>query len=119
MGKTDRQKQIEEFFYLTDKEKEELKKYPQSKIINQIIEERKQQDERFGGLSHDKKHSTSDWNRYIMKHLGRWATEKGQDKRYAMVRVAALALAALEAYDANGMCWFEDTQFANNTLDNL
>jgi hypothetical protein len=80
-------------------------------LISEVLNERDQQDERWGGLRHDKNHSSKEWSIYIKKHLERWETETGNDKRYAMIRVAALALAAIESYDNDGLCKFEDSEF--------
>lgn len=86
-------------------------------IIIQVLNERKEQDIRWGGLTHDKNHSSADWTKYITKHLQIWNDEKGNDKRYAMIRVAALALAAIESYDNDGLCKFQDSDFCNNSIE--
>lgn len=118
-NKTHVDKQIQGFFEVPDHIAEQMirENYPQKNIFRQILDERNQQNERWGGPAHDSNHTTKDWERYIQKHLERWMNETGQDKRYAMIRVAALAVAAIEAYDANGMCWFEDTGFANKSIE--
>lgn len=81
-------------------------------ILGEIRTERKRQKElAFAGDtdSFDRTNSRNDWIAYICAYAGR-AGEKvirnkreGQDFRSNMVKVAALALAALEAHDA-GHC---------------
>lgn len=71
----------------------------QEKIIQQVTDERLLQDERWGGAEHDDSHRIEDFCTYIQKHNERAFTEVGQDQRYAFVRVAALAIAAVESFD--------------------
>jgi hypothetical protein len=73
------------------------------KIFEQIELERQEQDAKWGGSKHDDAHTNHDWVAFIIRHLGRaviwpfsWHTF-----RFQMVRVAALAVAAIEWVDRN------------------
>lgn len=70
-------------------------------IYDEIINERAAQDKKWGGPDHDKFHSSHDWISFIVKHLGAavmypWSA---LTFRKQMVRVAALAVAAIEWCD--------------------
>lgn len=70
-------------------------------IFNEINAERASLDEKWGGSSHDDTRNDHDWAAYIVKHLGRairWPFDVAVF-RYQMVRVAALAVAAIEWCD--------------------
>lgn len=76
-----------------------------NKIFKQIDVERYRQDRKWGGPSHDDKHSVRDWTTYIVVYLGR-AVGPGTDwgrtlglVRPLMINVAALSVAAIEAID--------------------
>lgn len=66
-------------------------------IWNQILEERVRQDEEWGAV-HDQGHKAWDWVALIVKHLGRAVldTKCSEVFEEQMVRVAALAVAAIE-----------------------
>lgn len=71
------------------------------KIIGDIDKERTKQDDKWGGPSHDNMHNSHDWVAFITKHLGKavmWPWD-GEKFRKQMVRVAALAVAAIAWYD--------------------
>lgn len=84
-------------------------------IMAEICAERARQDELFGGPAHDDRHSLEQWIVNLACHLGMasWdgtpedvcfmtqATRKYDPVRYRreLVRVAAVAVAALEAFD--------------------
>jgi hypothetical protein len=71
-------------------------------IFQAIATEREYQDERWGGPQHDDTHSAHDWVAYIVKYLGNWQawpTFSVYDFRRSMVKVAALAVAAIEWAD--------------------
>lgn len=71
------------------------------KIIKDINEERTKQDDKWGGPEHDNMHNSHDWVAFITKHLGKsvmWPWD-GVKFRHQMVRVAALAIAAIAWYD--------------------
>lgn len=71
------------------------------RVIEQVRAERHRQDEKWGGPPHDDEHSSQDWVAFIVRHLGRavmWPFN-GHQFRQAMIRVAALAVAAVEWHD--------------------
>lgn len=71
-------------------------------IFAEIAEERHQQDTKWGGAAHDDQHDEDDWIEFIEKHARRAAPGLGFDRqlfRRQMVRVAALAVAAIEWVD--------------------
>ena len=81
-------------------------------IIEEIRAERqRQKDLAFGGdtESFDQTNSQGDWVSYITAYIGRAPVRvfrnkrEGQSFRSCMVKAAALAIAAVEAYDA-GHC---------------
>jgi hypothetical protein len=84
-------------------------------IFREIAQERERQDSLFGGMEHDSTHSATDWVAIIIRHLG-LAVDDGSPAdvclmsdhcagadpvryRRQMVRVAAVAVAALEVFD--------------------
>ena len=70
-------------------------------IYGEIEKEREHQDHKWGGPDHDDKHGDYDWIAFIVKHLGRAVQSMGFHRNYrdCMLRVAALAVAAVEAHD--------------------
>lgn len=86
-------------------------------IVNDIIRERIRQDEKWGGPSHDDAHYYVDWSDYIVDHTNQSLyvifNQEGTPQvdpvnfRKQMVRVAALAMAAIESVDRKaGLCAF-------------
>jgi hypothetical protein len=70
-------------------------------IFADINTERAEQDEKWGGPEHDGRHSDNDWVAYIAKHLGKavvWPFDRHRFRKQ-MIRVAALAVAAIEVID--------------------
>jgi len=72
---------------------------PKEGILTEVAEERDRQDEKWGGPEHDDLHSVRDWIGYIRDH-NKQALDVGEF-RQQMIRVAALAVAAVESYDRN------------------
>ena len=72
---------------------------PRANIFKSINTERDGQDAKWGGQQHDQKHTPNDWVAYIAKHAGKAAD--GDNFRAQMAKVAALAVAAIEAHDAS------------------
>ncbi len=73
-------------------------------VLHDIRYERHRQHEKWGGPRHDDKHGSHDWIAYIMRHAGRavmWPFDASQFRKQ-MVRVAALAVAAVEWTDRGG-----------------
>lgn len=73
-------------------------------IWSDIERERDRQDAQWGGPDHDAQHDAFDWCNYVHKQLGLINTEATVDRgahtfRARMVKVAALAIASIEAYD--------------------
>lgn len=71
------------------------------KAFSLIAEERAAQDEQWGGGEHDKEHTTEEWLTYITKQLNYAAIAnrigRGDEVKERLVKIAALAVAALEA----------------------
>ncbi len=70
-------------------------------VLSEIAGERMRQDAEWGGAKHDDTHKSHDWLAYIAKHLGRgvvWPWDPFVF-RAAMVKVAGLAVAAIEWAD--------------------
>ena len=76
-----------------------------SGIYQEIENERHRQDEEWGGPEHDDKHGIRDWLSFIVVYLGQGVNRdsdwgrKLSISRYALIQVAALAVAAVEAFD--------------------
>lgn len=70
-------------------------------IWDEIQAERERQDKKWGGPSHDDEHTNHDWVSFIVKHVGGGVMWPWDPKkfRFSMVRVAALAVAAIEWCD--------------------
>lgn len=86
------------------------------RVLKEVLGERARQWSKWGlargrgtdesdptGYVHDDEHTPGDWTRFIVRHLGRaeQAIEDGHpyDWRESMLRVAALAVAAIESHD--------------------
>lgn len=68
--------------------------------LSDILAERMKQDQQWGGPSHDDTHSTDDWMKYILYQIDRSRYEPiTEERRYRLVKIAALALAACESID--------------------
>lgn len=75
----------------------------QQNIINEIKAERDYQDKKWG-YEFDDKNTLNDWATYINIYLAK-ATAMGiqkEEQRKMLVKVATLAVAALETFDRNG-----------------
>lgn len=74
-----------------------------SKIADQIWAERMAQDEQWGGEQHDDEHNMDDWLRFIryQEAMAVQASIRADQHEFRdrMIKVAALALAALESID--------------------
>lgn len=72
-------------------------------VISEIFTERKRQDQKWGGASHDDNHSTFEFVQWI-KAYADWARMMFSMKSYnktrkRLIQVAALAVAAIESLD--------------------
>lgn len=73
------------------------------RVIGDVLLERQYQDEEWGGAEHDDTHTRQEWVTFLVEHLGRVAgAESREQYRHQLVRVAALALAAIESNDRGG-----------------
>lgn len=72
-----------------------------SKVLNEVCHEREYQNQRFG-TAFDDKNTLNDWSAYITRYLGNatFATTR-EEQRCQLIKVAALAVAAVEAFDRN------------------
>jgi hypothetical protein len=70
------------------------------KVLIDIAQERMEQDKKWGGPEHDDKHGHQDWQNFIAYHTWK-ATQDGTSEQFRkqMVRVAALAVAAIDSED--------------------
>ena len=71
------------------------------KILEEIKEERDYQDTRHG-IDFDDKNGLDNWIRYIITYCGRASQGPPSIQRRGMLKVAAIAVAACEAFDRNG-----------------
>ncbi len=63
-----------------------------------IAAERINQDEQWGGRQHDQAHAIDEWCEYITKQVGRARSSSTDEQvKSRLVKIAALALAALES----------------------
>jgi len=85
---------------------------PQIKVIAQVIQERRMQDRQWGGAEHDDQHSNFDWFRFIDYQWGRMNNE---NRRECLIKIAALAVAAVESLDRKAN---EDTRDAASDQGN-
>lgn len=69
---------------------------PMAKVLGEVRFERYDQDATWGGPDHDDQHDEKDWRHFIMEYVDQ---EKGEDFRDRMVKVAALAVAAIQSTD--------------------
>lgn len=74
-------------------------------VLWEVAAERERQDEKWGGPAHDDDHDYMDWRDLVEKHVARpfnnpdlWPRDEGYFRRQ-MIRVAALAVAAVEWVD--------------------
>jgi hypothetical protein len=72
-----------------------------TRIFHEISKKRDMQEKKYGGVSHDVYHNENDWIAFIAKQLGKAVTyhTDGPKFRDQMLHVAALAVAAVEAFD--------------------
>lgn len=68
-------------------------------VYSNIETERVQQDQQWGGPEHDDQHQLEDWCMFIEYQLERCNGVGGPEYRERMVKVAALAVAAIESWD--------------------
>lgn len=72
-------------------------------IVDEIALERAFQDIQWTGPAHDDKHTADEWFSYMAHQANSFTASKSDaSKRYHLVKLAALAVAALESYDRGG-----------------
>lgn len=71
------------------------------KVIWEIVAERRRQDELWGGAAHDDQHNDEDWHQILDHYLSRvkFAARFTGNNREELVKLAAVAAAAIESYD--------------------
>ena len=69
----------------------------QVRVIAEVIQERKNQDRKWGGTEHVDQHTDLDWLSFIDKYASRvvWC----RDARDNFIKIAALAVAAVKSID--------------------
>lgn len=74
-------------------------------IYDEVNAERAKQDEQWGGSKHDDAHELLDWVAYMEHQLYRATTaETDAEWRERLIKVAALAVAAVESLDRWEKC---------------
>jgi hypothetical protein len=69
-------------------------------LFEEIRAEREAQDAEWGGTAHDDTHTQFDWWDFIKQHNDRSIRgQKRDDYRKQLIRIAALAVAAVQAFD--------------------
>lgn len=66
-------------------------------VFDDIAKERQRQDAQWGGPAHDDEHSEDDWDRFLALRCGH--QPHPSSFRVRMVKVAALAIAAIQSHD--------------------
>jgi len=74
-----------------------MSNYGRLRALDDILKERDRQDAQWGGPTGDDGNTEADWMSYIHKQHQQWAY--GQNFRERAVKIAALALAAIESMD--------------------
>ena len=73
------------------------------KVYDEVLAERCAQDAEHGGPETDDRHSLNDWIAIAARHLGLATNDKAVETpsrfRRQMIRLAALAVAAVESFD--------------------
>lgn len=75
------------------------------RVVLDVMAERDRQDAQWGGPVHDDTHNVFDWTRYIEQQIAKLGDlPEGQlptpeDARFRLVKIAALAFAAIESHD--------------------
>jgi len=86
------------------------------RVVEDIKSERELQDYKWGGPEHDDTHKPEEWQTFIVEHARRavhaaWGRPApGDDYRQQMIRVAALAVAAVESEDRRAALAAEETK---------
>lgn len=71
----------------------------QMRIAIEVIGERERQDHKWGGPAHDDRHSSFEFIDYVLDQVGIARNEKSSKHRARLLKIAALAVAAIEVID--------------------
>ena len=93
------------FTALTGKETDNMTAdTPIATIYEEINAERMRQDAQWGGPGHDAEHTVEEWCGYIERQTQKIRHDEGRiDPRLRYIRIAALAVAAYEAFSAKSV----------------
>jgi hypothetical protein len=69
-----------------------------AEVLHDVFIERERQDIKWGGADHDDQHDSRSWRALIVSRTEREPLSRDDDRRL-FVEMAALAVAAVEAYD--------------------
>ncbi|RKP46662.1 hypothetical protein D7S86_24540 [Pararobbsia silviterrae] len=69
------------------------------RITTEIIAERDRQDYQWGGPAHDDRHSSFEFLTYVARQVDLGAAAKASTHRGRLLKIAALAMAGIEAID--------------------
>jgi len=75
------------------------------RIIAEIKAERAAQDAQWGGADHDDRHGMEEFAEFIDGQLTKCAHGRGLDSRERFIKIAALALAAVESHDRKSVAY--------------
>jgi excisionase family DNA binding protein len=88
------------------------------RIYEEIVRERLAQDLEWGGTKHDDQHTQQDWLGFILKQIARAGESvfsiESKPYRKHLIKVAALAVAALESYDRQVEGFVADWRCSND-----
>lgn len=68
-------------------------------ILTEIRYERAAQDAQWGGPEHDDEHGMDEFAAFIARQMAKCDQGRGPDVRDRFIKIAALAVAAVESYD--------------------
>jgi hypothetical protein len=92
----------------------------QFKVLSEVQEERRRQDEMFGGAAYDDLHSREDWLLRIDHYVNsaNFATQSpAKDYRRELLKTAAVIVAAIESYDRQNQTTGEEIPIATTPLE--
>lgn len=69
------------------------------KAVADVLRERESQDQKWGGPEHDDTETEENWQKYITEYANAQGRAETYYFRTRMVKVAALAIAAIESHD--------------------
>ncbi len=78
---------------------QENESYRSSSVLIEVLNERRRQDDKWGGPKHDDHHVDKDWLGFISKRSVDKGARNPKDRRQNLLEIAALAVAAIESMD--------------------